>query len=153
MFCCAVAWGAGMRPMPRGVGDLRRVSTCSWSVNIWLVSTTIFGVDWARPVASRAFPNNWLNVVPPTLTFHPRVHRTIFADAVVAGWAAHAAQRRSIRFTWRIVCASACVNDRVNVAPVLLFQGDDAINDGIAHTWRIVLQLFELFPCRVRVLM
>ena len=140
MFCCGIAWGAWVRPVSRSIGDFWRISACSWLVDIWLVCASIFGVDWAPPVACRAFPSNWFDVVPPTLTFHPRVHWTIFADAVVAGWAAHAAEGRAIRC--RVVRVCACVNDRVNIAPAMLLEGDDTINYGIAHTWRIVLQLF-----------
>ena len=153
MFCSAIAWGAGVRPVSRSVGDLWRVSACSWFVNIWLVCASICGVDWAPPVACRAFPNNWFDVVPPTLTFHPRMRWTVFADAVVAGWAAHATNRRTLRFAWWIMGASACVYDRVRVASALLLQGEDPVHNSITDSRRIMLQLFKLAPCRVRVLM
>ena len=81
------------------------------------VGVAILGVNWSCPVAGRALPYDWLYIVPPTLTLHTRMHGTVFAYAVIAGRATRSPYRRSLRLSWRVVGARACVCDRESARP------------------------------------
>ena len=148
----------------------RCIPTRARPIDIKLVGLLVFSVNRSSLIAGWALPDNRLYVVPAALSLNPRVNRAVLADSVEAGRAPHTTHRgpsKLLRTKPRLVWGvGARVNRRkgarIRAQPALqigsarvkrqwLFEGDDAINNSVAHSTRVVSELRELFPGRVGV--
>ena len=128
---------------------LYSVSAGTRFINVGGMSLAVSAVYRSCFVACWAFPHDRLSIVPSALPLDSRVHGAVFAGTVAAGRTSHATRRSSLGLYRWIIGTGANVDVGVRVERDLLLQGYDAVHYSVAHSRRIMPELFQLLARRV----